>query len=304
MNKQIVAHLCASLAIIFWGLTFVASKLLLDVGASPFEILLLRFSFAWIFLTILCPKGLAFKGFNRQSFKQELPFAICGFFGTSLYFLAENTALCYTLTSHVGVISSTAPFLTGLLFWVWYKQKPTRWFFVGFVCAFLGLVLVATNGKLSLEELFLLGENPLLGDFLVLLAAGTWAVYCLGMREIERLGLGSLNPLAMTKRIFFWGLVSIFMLCPAMGFDISWFSFSPTTIGSLLFLALFGSSLCYVIWNYAISVLGEVKTSLYIYCIPVVTLVASYFVLGERIAALAYLGIVCILLGLFISGKS
>lgn len=301
MSQRVSAHICALLAVVVWGLTFVASKVLLKEGAQPYEILALRFVLAWCVLTLLRPRGIAFEGFTLASLKHELPFALCGFFGTALYFLAENSALQYTLTSHVGILSSTAPFLTGLMFWLVYKERPSRAFFIGFVLALIGLVMVATNGSIKAEDFLLLGPHPLLGDLLCLGAAWTWAVYSIGMREIRE--DEKCDAIALTKRIFFWGLIAIALIGPFMGFSISWVRPDPLLLACLAFLALLGSGLCYVIWNKAISVLGELITSLYIYLIPVVTLLASVLFLGESMSAVGYLGIVLIICGLVVSNK-
>lgn len=305
MDKRIRAHIFALVTVTIWGLTFIASKVLLDAGASPYEILALRFGFAWIFLSMLCPRGIKFTGIQ-----QELPFAVCGFFGTALYFLAENSALQYTMTSHVGILTSIAPFITALMFWLVYKERPSLFFVIGFLLALIGLVLVATNGDIRFQNLQELGTDPLRGDILCLLAAWTWAMYCVGMREIEKMTLAhklqshkQLDTLALTKRIFFWGLVSILLLAPIMKPNMAWLKFKLDIMAPLLFLALLGSTLCYVIWNQAIKDLGEVKTSLYIYAIPAITLAASHVILHETMSIYALAGIICIVAGLFISHK-
>ena len=50
-------------------------------------------------------------------------------------------------------------------------------------------------------------------------------------------------------------------------------------------------------------VLGSVTANNYLYLQPMVTMVAAYFVLGEMITGLGYLGCVLIVGGLIISDK-
>ncbi len=66
-------------------------------------------------------------------------------------------------------------------------------------------------------------------------------------------------------------------------------------------MGLGASALCFVTWNYAVKVLGPVKTSIYIYMIPVITVVTSVIVLHEKITWLAAVGTVLTLAGLFLS---
>lgn len=72
-RKLIVAHLCAVIVILFWGMTFVSSKILLR-DFSPIEILFNRFVIATLTLLLLAPKALKF-----ISLRVELYSAFCGF---------------------------------------------------------------------------------------------------------------------------------------------------------------------------------------------------------------------------------
>ena len=79
----------------------------------------------------------------------------------------------------------------------------------------------------------------------------------------------------------------------------------PVNIFNILFLGLGASALCFATWNAALKILGAVKTSAYIYMVPVVTAASSSIVLSEKITGLALLGIIRTLAGLFISqGKT
>ena len=56
-RKLIVAHLCAVIVILFWGMTFVSSKILLR-DFSPIEILFNRFVIATFNFTSLSSKSI------------------------------------------------------------------------------------------------------------------------------------------------------------------------------------------------------------------------------------------------------
>jgi len=61
------------------------------------------------------------------------------------------------------------------------------------------------------------------------------------------------------------------------------------------------SAICFVTWNSAVKILGAIKTSVYIYMVPVITVITSVLVLNERITGFAMTGIILTLVGLFIS---
>lgn len=72
---------------------------------------------------------------------------------------------------------------------------------------------------------------------------------------------------------------------------------------NILFLGLGASAICFVTWNYAVKTLGAVKTSVYIYLVPVITVVASALVLQEVVSVKTVIGIVLTIAGLFISDQ-
>ena len=61
------------------------------------------------------------------------------------------------------------------------------------------------------------------------------------------------------------------------------------------------SALCFVTWNFAVKLLGAVRTSVYIYIAPVVTVVTSFLVLHEPITYMTGIGTVLTLTGLLLS---
>lgn len=70
---------------------------------------------------------------------------------------------------------------------------------------------------------------------------------------------------------------------------------------NILYLGVFASAICFVTWNMAVKILGVVKTSAYIYLVPVVTVVTAAIILGEPITILGIVGMALTLIGLIIS---
>ena len=70
---------------------------------------------------------------------------------------------------------------------------------------------------------------------------------------------------------------------------------------NIIFLGFGASALCFVSWNFAVKILGAVKTSIYIYMVPVITVVTSVLILHEEITVLSVVGTLLTLVGLFLS---
>ncbi|PQP81867.1 EamA family transporter [Paenibacillus sp. PCH8] len=286
-TKVSTGHSLALFTILIWGTTFVSTKVLL-IEFTPVEILFFRFLIGYFVLLLIYPRSL-----RMVSFREELLFIGAGLCGVTLYFLIENIALVYTTASNVGVIVSIAPFFTALLAHFFLDgEKLTRRFIVGFGIALSGIVLIAWNGS------FILKLNPV-GDLLAFIAPAIWAIYSVLMRKI---GMLAYHTIGATRKVFFYGL--IFML-PALfllefNWDLARFT-NMINLSHFLYLSLGASALCFVTWNRAVSLLGAIKTSVYIYLVPVITVISSALILHERITWVIILGAFLTLFGSIIS---
>ena len=286
-NRKTFGHLAALLTIVIWGTTFISTKILL-ADFKPVEILFFRFVMGFLVLLALSPKRL-----KTKSRKEELTFALAGLCGICLYYLLENIALTYTLASNVGVIISVAPFFTAIAAHLFMKseEKLRLPFFAGFIAAMIGIALISFNG-----QSFAL--NPL-GDLLAVAAALVWAVYSILTKKISSFGY---PVILSTRRTFFYGI--LFMIPTLFFFDfqsgLSRFT-DMTHLFNILYLGLGASALCFVTWNFAVKELGAVKTSVYIYMVPVITVLTSVLILHEKLTVLAGIGTLLTLIGLFLS---
>lgn len=269
-----------------WGTTFISTKVLL-ADFAPVEILFFRFALGLLALWAVCPRRLHTKK------GQEIWFAGAGLCGVTLYFLLENIALTMTMASNVGVIVAVSPLFTALLSRLLLGGEPLGpGFFAGLAAALAGVVLITYNGSA------VLALSPV-GDLLALLAALVWSFYSVITRRIAAFGYGTVQT---TRRIFFYGLLLMLPALPFLGEGWSLEGLArPVNLLNLLYLGLGASALCFVTWNFALRRLGAVKTSVYIFLVPVITVFTSALVLDEPVTPLALAGTGLTLLGLFLS---
>ena len=286
-NNNIREHFAALFTVFIWGTTYISTKILL-VDFQAIEILFFRFVIGFLTLMVIYPKRL--KG---TSIKQELMFVLAGLSGVTLYFLLENIALTYSMASNVGVITAVAPFFTGIMSYIFLKEeRPKGNFFIGFITSMMGIFMISFNGTTEFHL------NPL-GDFLALLAVIMWAVYSVFTKKISAYGYSTIQT---TRRTFLYGLIFMIPALFFFDFQIGLERFTNTTyLFNILFLGFGASALCFVTWNLAVKALGAVKTSVYIYAVPVITVVTSVIVLHEKITKVAAIGTLLTLAGLFFS---
>ena len=280
-------HGAALLTILIWGTTFISTKVLLT-SFQPVEILFLRFVLGFLALCLIYPRRLQL-GERRQ----ELWFAAAGLCGVTLYYLLENIALTYTLASNVGVLVSVSPVFTALFsHFLLRREKLRPSFFAGLAVALAGVVLLSYNGSAVLKL------DPR-GDVLALLAAAIWSAYSLITRHISSFGYPVVQT---TRRIFAYGLVFMLPALLIFGFRPSLEAvLEPVNLLNLVYLGLGACALCFVTWNFAVGKLGAVKTTTYLYLVPVVTLVFSALLLGEPVTPLSLAGAALTVAGLALS---
>lgn len=282
-------HAMALFTVIVWGATFVSTKVLLNYGLTPAEILLYRFLLAYIGIWFFSGKRLL-----ASNWHDELLLAGAGLCGGSLYFIAENTALKITLASNVSLLLGTVPILTAFILWFFGKSgKLSRRLIIGSVIALAGVGLVVFNGN------FILKIDPL-GDALTMVAALMWAFYGLILKTLDT----RYPVLFITRKVFFYGMVTLlpFFLYQPIETSIQTLTI-PIVAANLIFLSLVASMLCYILWNTAMKELGAVRTSNYLYIMPLVTLITSAIFIHETITGIAVAGSVFIIGGVYIAER-
>jgi drug/metabolite transporter (DMT)-like permease len=155
----------------------------------------------------------------------------------------------------------------------------------------VGILLIHINGTHALKL------NPK-GDLLAILAGVVWGLYSVLIRKLTQFHYNtcrsraegfSMDSSSCSRRLSSRISNGIWGACP------------PQNLFNILFLGLCASALCFASWNWAIKVLGVIRSSVYIYLGPVVAVIASALILSERITPLAILGTALTLSGLLIS---
>ena len=286
-ERQSLGHLAALFTVVNWGTTFIATKILL-VSFTPVEILLMRFVLGYLALWAVCPRRL-----RVGDWKKEGVFLAAGLTGVCLYYLLENFALTFSTASNIGVIGAVSPLFTALLALLVSRgrERLKLNFFLGFCVSIGGICLISWNG-LQLS-------SDLRGEALAICSALVWACYSLLTRRIGGFGW---NTIQTTRRILGWGI--FFMVPFAVGMRFQWKPeqvLEPVNLALLLYLGLGACAACFVTWNFAIKTLGPIQTMVYIYLVPVITVVCSVLILKEVVTPAAAAGTALTLAGLIVS---
>ena len=147
---------------------------------------------------------------------------------------------------------------------------------------------------------FVLHLNPL-GDWLALMAAISWAVYSLLMKFVA----DRYSAVFITRKVFFYGLLTILPMFAVKPWQFPLADFlRPEIWTNLLFLGFIASFVCFALWSWAISRVGAIKTSNYVYLNPLTTIFASALFLNEPMTSVAWMGCLLILSGIYMANKA
>lgn len=287
-----LAHIGAFFVASAWGVSFLSTKVLLeDAHLTPTEMFIYRFGCAYLIL--LC---FTFKNILSNSWRDELIFILCGICSGSLYFITENYALQLTTAGNVSMLASLSPLFTTFLVAAMYKQKIKSGVLLGSIVSFVGAAFIIFSHGESMEF------RPT-GDILAITASLSWAIYTMAIKRVLPLYSGFF----ITRKLFLYGVVSaipFLLLQPGPSHLSVLFNFAtPSYFFNFMFLVLICSIGAYIIWNVVMDILGPVATNNYLYFQPVMTMISAYFVLGENIYLLGYLGSAMIIGGLILSDK-
>lgn len=288
-NRILLFHILTALVVTIWGTTFVATKVLLQHGLGPIEIMFYRFILAYVGILLVSHKRIW-----ADSWKDEGLLMLSGLTGGTFYFIAENTALEITQASNVALLVCTTPIFTALFMHWLFKEPLRKNVMIGSLIALVGVGMVVFSGSVILQI------NPL-GDFLSIVASMMWAFYCLVLKP-----LGNRYSTAfITRKVFLYSILSllVYFLFDPLQVKVE-VLFQPVVELNLLFLGIVASMLCFIAWNAAVKVLGPSRTANYIYVQPFSTLVLSSIILSEVITLTSLVGAVCIIGGVYLAEKN
>jgi drug/metabolite transporter (DMT)-like permease len=279
----------ALLAVVFWGISFVATKAVV-AEISPFALILVRTTLGTAFLLVV----LAIRRVPVLPPRSAWPtIALMGFVGVAFHQLLQAYALTLTSAVNTGWLIGLTPVWSALLAWLWLGERMSALKIAGLALGFVGAAVVVTGGKLSGGLLALPSTR---GDLLILLSTLNWALYSV----LGRKTLLSLGSTRATAGAFLAGLM---LLAPTAFIGEGLGALGRLSLSgwaAVLFLGVCCSGLGYLFWYRALETMEASRVGALLYLEPLVTLAASMALLGERIGVATIAGGLLLLAGVAI----
>src|SRR5208337_352111 len=163
--------------VLFWGLSFVSSKTILNSGVPPMTMVCIRFVIAAVILNLFLRR---FDPSARLRRKDLLPLALSGLFGVTIYFFFESRGIKLTSASHASLIIAVIPVVTVLAEAIFFRTRISVPTGLGIALSVLGVAAVVYRpGEAP-------GAGSLLGDLCMFGACLSWVVYIILSKNLHQ----------------------------------------------------------------------------------------------------------------------
>ena len=290
MTRSFSAVLLIILTTFFWGTNFNAGKIVVT-HVMPLTASAIRFFIAAVVMLIIClPHIKSLPGIFK---KNALMFILLGVIGVAGFNGLFLLGLKYTSPINGALIMGTNPLVTTLLAALILKERVKYNQKMGMLVSLVGVVIVITHG--SWDKLVHLRVEK--GDWIILIANICWASYGIFNRRYVK----SSTALVTTTCTMVIGTLLLLLISffepqgYASALNQSWEVYLL-----ILYMAVCGSALAYLFWNYGIEQLGPSRTSLFFNLVPVFTVTVSLLA-GVPMNWMQILGGILVILGVFTS---
>jgi drug/metabolite transporter (DMT)-like permease len=283
-SRPVIASLIG-LIVVIWAVNFIAAKIGLRYF-PPLTMASFRVCAAGVVMVpfYLCLKGLRLSAFARAAADRQQGFSrrdawrflYLGFFGVSVNQFCFTLGLHYTSVSHSAVIVGMGPIYTLILAVLLRLERATWHKAVGMAIAFTGIAVLASENGISARS------PSLLGDAITMTGSLGFAMYAVLGKRVA----GEYDALTMTAFNHFAGALIVLPLALhqawMLGAAGNWQTVPWQGLTAILYMALFGSAVAYVLYYWLLRYLEASQLSAFTYLLPVLASILGILALGEQ----------------------
>jgi len=230
--------------------------------------------------------------------KHWVLFAVTGFLSATCYNALQYLALITSSPINIALITAAGPIFTLLVGRAFFTAPISRAAALGAIVSLAGVAWVLIRGDFD----NVLRIAFVAGDLFMLLAIGLWSLYTWLLRS---------RPPAMSGYCvltvqMIWGIL---FAVPMVIAEIVWGGYAPivwnqTSIGLVLYVAIFPALLGYICWQQAVARTGSQLPMFFLNLTPVFAALMSVLLLGEFPKIYHVVGLVLIVMGIVLASPS
>ena len=275
------AYIALAFLTLIWGSNWVAMKLALQ-SADP---VILNVQRTWLAVLVLF--AVLFWRRGRLLPESWLAVIVTGIFQTTINFGSTTMALAGGGAGRTSVLVFTMPFWTLLLAWPVLHERVKGYQWLAIACALAGMVLLVEPWQ---------WHGELAPKLWAALSGFGWAAGTVATKYFQRAHrFDALNFIAWQMLV---GVLPLTVL--PLVLDLPATQWSATFILLLVQVGAISTALGFLLWMAILRWLPAGTASLNTFAIPVIALLSSMAVFGERLTRNEWIGIACIGAGLAI----
>lgn len=280
-------YLTLAFAILFWGGSFIATKIALQ-SFSPFCLIFLRFSCASLFFLVLLSRT-GFPPFTQKNLKN---LALLAIFQPGLYFAFETVGLQYTSATKTALIIATIPLVVVAMSVLFLKESIRPINIAGICISMIGVSLLVFGGQAES-----VASGMLWGDLLIGGAVLSAAIYMLMARSLGQ----TITPVQITGMQAIFGALIFLPLFLYDLPDLQWHEVTTDSIIAVIGLTVFATIAAFLCYNYALTQIPAARAAVFINAIPVVTAFGAWILLGETLTMVQFIGGAVVLFAVYLA---
>lgn len=283
----LTGYLLALLATVVWSGNFVAARGLAD-ALSPIEIAFWRWLIA---LAAILP-------FAWRSLLPSLPLlrgqwgrtVLMAFLGITCFNTFIYQAGHTTNATNMSLLATTSPLVMAALAGVFLRERPARFQLVGLCCAFAGVLVLVSRGRLDV----LLQLHFTSGDLWMIASVILFAVYSLLIRYRPK----AFPQTAFLALLIALGLLGLVPALAAQAAVVGLKAPDAAVFGALLYIGVGASVVAFLAWNLAIERIGVIRAGIIYNSIPLFASLEAALLLGEALTTPQCVGGILIIGGI------
>lgn len=250
-----------------WGGGFVAVKDALNT-VTPMVLMSVRFVLAAIVLYLFLHRWIG--KIDKNDLKKG------SIVGVLLYiaFAAQTFGLQYTTASKQGFLTATYVIMVPLIYWIFYKRRPSTKAIIGSLITLVGIGLVSINATFTLN----------LGDGLTLICAFFFAAHIIAIEFFAK-GM-NVFKLAFIQI----GVAAVLFVITALLTEPIPLSFTPRAWMAIVYLAVFSTFACFTLQTVAQKYTSSSHVSIILSLESVFAALLGVILLGEVLTPIMLVG--------------
>lgn len=297
MSGPVVLYTLISLMVLLWSANFIIGKVALR-EFPPFLLGALRIGLAGVFLAPVYWLKTRAGGAQLRSPPDLVLLvflAVCSVANQIIFLVGLNR----TSVAHSSLIIGMGPIFVLLIAASLGLERITPRKIAGMAIALAGVAVLAHQASSDPAPGSTKTQFTLEGDALIALGSLTFSLFAVfGKKAAARYSSVVVNGFAYVA-----GGIALAPLVMWQARDFPFARISVAGWASLIYMALFPSAVCYMIYYYALSHIAASRVSAFIYLQPLIAILMAVAFLGERITAPVVAGGTVIFTGVYLAER-